>query len=203
MSKKFYRFFDGLLLSQEKWLNKMAENGLRLTNTTISTYEFEECSPNQYQYCVEYIGNKSKQNADDYVHFLEDCGYRVFFKNINLNYSAGKVVVRPWAEKGGKISTTSTTFNKELLIVEKLNDGTPFELHTTYEDKEKYYKELQKPWFFLFLVSTICAVLMYFTMKTWTASIVWGIFSLMSLLGLIIFQKQLNELKRQKNTIEW
>ena len=42
MSKKFHRFFGGLLLSQEKWLNKMAENGLRLTNTTISSYEFEE-----------------------------------------------------------------------------------------------------------------------------------------------------------------
>ncbi len=203
MSKKFHRFFGGLLLSQEKWLNRMAESGLRLTNTTKATYEFEECTPNQYQYCVEYIGNKSKQNADDYVHFLEDCGYRVFFKNINLNYSAGKVVVRPWAEKGGKISTTSTTFNKELLIVEKLNDGKPFELHTTYEDKEKYYKELRKPWLFLFLVCIICAIFMYLTLKTWTSSIVWGILAIFSFIGLIAFQVQLHTLKKQKNTKEW
>lgn len=203
MSKKFYRFFGGLLLSQEKWLNKMAENGLRLTNTTKASYEFEECTPSQYQYCVEYIGNKSKQNAEDYVHFLEDCGYRVFFKNINLNYSVGKVVIRPWAEKGGKISTTSTTFNKELLIVEKLNDGKPFELHTTYEDKENYYKELRKPWLFLFLISTICAILMYFTMEPWVPSIVWGIIAIFSFIGLIIFQIELNALKNKKSTKEW
>ena len=47
-------------------------------------YEFEECKPNEVKYCVEFIGEKSKENANDYFLFLEDMGYKVFFKNINL-----------------------------------------------------------------------------------------------------------------------
>ena len=31
MSKKCYRFFGGLLQTQERWLNKMAQRGYRLT----------------------------------------------------------------------------------------------------------------------------------------------------------------------------
>ena len=103
-------------------------------------YEFEKCNPDEVTYCVEFIGEKSKENATDYADFLEDMGYKVFFKNINLNYSVGKVRWRPWAERGGRIATNTTTFNREILIVEKTNDGKPFELHTSYDDKEKYYR---------------------------------------------------------------
>lgn len=144
MSKKCYRFFGGLLNAQAKWLNKMSEKGYRLVRTGRVLYEFEECSPDEVTYCVEFIGEKSKENATDYAVFLEDMGYKVFFKNINLNYSVGKVRLRPWAEMGGRIATNATTFNRELLIVEKSNDGKPFELHTSYADKEKYYRNLRK-----------------------------------------------------------
>ena len=51
-------------------------------------------------YCVEFIGEKSKENATDYADFLEDMGYKVFFKNINLNYSVGKVRLAPMGRKG-------------------------------------------------------------------------------------------------------
>lgn len=118
MSKKCYRFFGGLLNAQAKWLNKMSEKGYRLVRTGRVLYEFEECSPDEVTYCVEFIGEKSKENATDYANFLEDMGYKVFFKNINLNYSVGKVRLRPWAEMGGRIATNATTFNRELLIVE-------------------------------------------------------------------------------------
>lgn len=119
MSKKFYRFFGGLLTAQENWLNKMSEKGYRLIRTGKLLYEFEKCKPGQYQYRIEFIGQKSKANAEDYHTFLEDIGYKVFYKNINLNYSVGKIRYRPWAEKGGRIATNATTFNRELLIVEK------------------------------------------------------------------------------------
>ena len=33
MSKKCYRYFGGLLNTQAKWLNKMAEKGYRLVRT--------------------------------------------------------------------------------------------------------------------------------------------------------------------------
>ena len=122
MSKKCYRFFGGLLNTQEKWLNKMSEKGYRLVRTGKLLYEFEKCKPDEVTYCVEFIGEKSKESSIDYANFLEDMGYKVFFKNINLNYSVGKVRWRPWAERGGRIATNTTTFNREILIVEKANE---------------------------------------------------------------------------------
>ena len=84
MSKKCYRFFGGLLNAQAKWLNKMSQKGYRLVRTGRMLYEFEKCNPDEVTYCVEFIGEKSKENATDYANFLEDMGYKVFFKNINL-----------------------------------------------------------------------------------------------------------------------
>lgn len=118
--QKCYRFFGGLLTAQEHWLNKMSEKGYRLIRAEKMLYEFEACKPDQVKYCVEFIAQKSKANASDYHEFLEGMGYKVFYKNINLNYSVGKVRLRPWAEKGGRIATNATTFNRELLIVEKI-----------------------------------------------------------------------------------
>lgn len=146
MAKKYYRFFGGFLKSQENWLNKMATGGHRLVRTGISTYEFENCEPGQYQYALEFIGEKSKAEAEDYVQFLRDCGYRVFYKNINLDYSIGKATLRPWANKGGRLATNPGTYNRELLIVERENTGAPFELHTTDEDLRAYRRRLHKVW---------------------------------------------------------
>ena len=87
MSKKYYRFFGGLLTAQEHWLNKMSEKGYRLIRAEKMLYEFEACKPDQVKYCVEFIGQKSKANASDYHEFLEGMGYKVFYKNINLNLS--------------------------------------------------------------------------------------------------------------------
>lgn len=195
MSKKCYRYYGGLLVSQANWLNKMAEKGYRLNRTGKMLYEFEECTPGQYQYCVEFIGQRSKESAADYARFLEDVGYRVFFKNINLNWNVGKVVVRPWAEQGGRLATNSTTFNRELLIVEKETDGKPFELHTTYEDRANYCRQMRGPWLYLFLVSVVLGILM----RTW----VWGVFGAISVVGLLICQIELFRLNKQAKTKEW
>lgn len=148
MRKKYYRFFWGFLKKQEKWLNEMADQGCRLVRTGRAWYEFEECEPGKYRYAVEFVGEKSKQEAEEYASFLEDCGYRVLFKNLNLDYSVGKAVFRPWAKKGGKIATTGGSYNKELLLVEKENDGKVFELHTTEDDIREYQKTIRKPWIF-------------------------------------------------------
>lgn len=137
MSKKCYRYYGGLMGLQQKWLNKMAGKGYRLVRTAAAMYEFEPCTPGQYQYCVEYVGETSKQGAGDYVRFLEGCGYRVFCKNINLDYTMGKVRFRPWAGRGGKTAADADASNGELLIVEKVRDGKPFERHTAYADKQK------------------------------------------------------------------
>ena len=189
MSKKYYRYYGGLLGLQQKWLNKMAEKGYRLVRTTKAMYEFEPCAPGQYQYCVEFVGEKSKQGADDYVRFLEDCGYRVFYKNINLNYAVGKVRVRPWANQGGKIATNATTYNRELLIVEKVRDGKPFERHTAYADKQKNCRNRRKVWGFLFVWFVLGGVTFRHN--------VWWLFAAVTLAALIAFQVELAELKKQ------
>ena len=195
MSKKFYHFFGGLLTAQENWLNKMSEKGYRLIRTGKLLYEFEECKPGQFQYCVEFIGQKSKENAQNYHDFLEEMGYSVFYKNINLNYSVGKVRWRPWAEKGGRIATNVTTFNRELLIVEKENDGKPFELHTSFEDKENYYSNLRNPWLLLLFMFAVFAVV--------NQSVVLGVLALISLIPVIVYQSQIMKNRREAKTKEW
>ena len=195
MSKKCYRFFGGLLNAQASWLNRMSEKGYRLVRTGKTLYEFKKCNPNKVLYCVEFIGEKSKESAKDYSGFLEDMGYKVFFKNINLNYSVGKVRWRPWAENGGRIATNATTFNRELLIVEKENDGKPFELHTSYEDKEKYYCNLRNPWLFILLMFALFAIAKH--------SIIFGVFALIALIPSLTYQIQIIKIRRESKTREW
>ena len=133
MSKKCYRFFGGLLNAQAKWLNKMSEKGYRLVRTGRVLYEFEECSPDEVTYCVEFIGEKS-------------------------------------------------------------NDGKPFELHTSYADKEKYYRNLRNPWLFLLLLFALFAIIKH--------SIILGIFSLVSAIPSILYQLQIINVRQKAKTWE-
>lgn len=194
MSEKRYRYFWSLTGVQAKWLNKMADKGFRLVRTEKLLYEFEPCEPGQYRYCVEFVGHKSRAEADQYAHFLEDCGYQVFFKNVNLNWNVGKVEVRPWAGKGGRLASNATTYNRELLIVEKKNDGRPFELHTTYEDKTQYYKDCRRPALFLFVMMAVLAV--------WQRSLAAVIFAVLALAMLLWYQIALARLKKQSELEE-
>lgn len=195
MSKKCYRFFGGLLTAQEKWLNKMSSKGYRLIRTGKMLYEFEQCNPDGFQYRIDFIGEKSKTGANEYRNFLEDMGYKVIFKNINLNYSVGKVRWRPWAEKGGRIATNATTFNRELLIVEKKNDGKPFELHTSYEDKARYYANLRNPWLLI--------LIMFGALGIAQRSILFLILAALSLIPVLIYQVNIMKIKSEAKTQEW
>lgn len=189
MNLKRRRYFGGMLTAQANWLNKMAGKGYRLVRAGKLVYEFAPCQPGQYQYQVEYIGLKSQQSAADYAAFLEDCGYRVWFKNLNLNYSTGKVVWRPWAEQGGRLATSATTLNRELLIVEKENDGRPFRLHTTPEDQIAYRKALQRPWLFTALIWAVCGI--------FTGMWVWWILAAITLGGAAAHQVEMEKIKKQ------
>ncbi|MBQ3010734.1 MAG: DUF2812 domain-containing protein, partial [Oscillospiraceae bacterium] len=126
---------------------------------------------------------------------LEDVGYKVFYKNINLNYSIGKVRYRPWAEKGGRIATNATTFNKELLIVEKRNDGKPFELHTSYEDRIAYTKTLRNPWLLMAALFLILAIVQ----KLWPM----GIIAVLLFIPVLLYQRELAKLSKLAKTREW
>ncbi|MEL7648415.1 MAG: DUF2812 domain-containing protein [Sedimentibacter sp.] len=156
--KRYYRFFGGFLDAQEKWLNDMAQNGYRLIKTGKVTYEFEKCQPGEYQYAIEFVANLSFKGEKEYRAFLEEFGYKVFYKNVNLSFSIGKIKWRPYGSGMGQISTNPGSYNKELLIVEKKNDGRPFELHTTNNSKASYYKPLRNAWLIvaaMFLIFTV------------------------------------------------
>lgn len=187
--EKRYRYFWTLLAAQSRWLNKMADRGLRLSRTEKLLYEFQPCAPGQYRYCVEFVAHLSREKAEDYARFLEDCGYRTWFKNANLDWNVGKVVGRPWAEPGGRLASNATTYNRELLIVEKENDGKPFRLHTALEDQIRYRKAQRRPALFLLAVMAPLAALT----RSWPAVL----FAALALAVLIRHQLALAGLKKQ------
>ena len=195
MNRRCYRFFGGLLAVQENWLNKMADRGYRLVRTGKLLYEFEPCNPKEFQYRIDFIGEKSKKDAIEYRNFLEDMGYRVFFKNINLNYSIGKIRWRPWAEKGGRITTNGTTFNRELLIVEKKNNGKPFALHTSYEDQANYYANLRNPWLMVLILFGVFGIAQRSILSLMLAAI--------ALIPTVFYQVHRMKAKHEARMQEW
>lgn len=51
--------FGGLLNAQAKWLKTNVRKGYQLVRT--GTAEFEKCKPDEVTYCVEFIGEKSRE----------------------------------------------------------------------------------------------------------------------------------------------
>lgn len=118
----------------------------------------------------------------------------MWFKNANLDWNVGKVEARPWAEPGGRLASNATTYNRELLIVEKKNDGKPFQLHTSNEDKARYYRAQRRPALFLLAVMAPLAAVL----RSWPA----GIFAALALAVLLRYQLALARLKRQGSLTE-
>jgi len=188
MRKSVRKFFWLFFTSQEQWLNRMSDEGWQLVGTTISEYEFEECEKGKYRYKVAYIANRSNESAEAYVKSLEDCGYRVLYKNANLNYSTGKVEYRPWAEEGGRIATEKTTLHKELLIIEKENDGTAFELCASFEQRYGSYQRMRL-WGVIGLILALALAVI-------GKSILWGIVAILPLIWTVLFHLEIRKLKK-------
>lgn len=53
---------------------------------------------------------------------------------------------------------------------------------------------MRKPWLFLFIVSAVLGIAM--------RQLVWGIFAVISLIGLIVFQLELRKLKKKADIKE-
>lgn len=151
MERKF-RIFLNPIEGQAKWLNQRAKEGFKLSKAGKFIYELKECKPNQYQYTVDYIGNKSNRERKDYENFLEEVGISYYEKPINLGqFSIGRVKYRPYENKGGKFATSEGMLNREILILEKENNGKPFNIYTNIKDKIIALKERRKPHIYLFV----------------------------------------------------
>lgn len=157
MTKKVFKYFFDAIDGQEKWLNKMATDGFRLVSTTKLMYEFESCNPTEYNYKIEFVADKSYKQIQQYRDFLKAMGFHTFIKNININYSVVKLRLRPWAKVTGRIATIPGNINKELLIIEKKNDGKPFEMHTDLSDLIGYYTTIRNAYLYaaIMLISLI------------------------------------------------
>lgn len=189
---KVLKFFGPFLEKQQEWLNEMASNGYRLVKAGKAIYEFEECEPDDYLYAVEYVGNMDYEELKKYYEFLEEIGYTVYYKNINLNYSVGKVKFRLYKKKPYIPVTNSTSHNKEILIVEKKNDGKEFKLHTTKDDVIAYYKEFIRVYATMFSLCAVLAIVL--------KSIVLGVLAALFLIPTLVYVTR--EKRIENNTLE-
>lgn len=210
MTKTVFRYFFDFMDGQEKWLNKMAGRGYRLKKCGILAYVFESCSPDEYEYAVEYVADKSYKEAQEYKLFLEGLGLRTFTKNINLNYSVGKVRWRPYAAGKGQVATSLGGFNRELLVVERKKDGRPFQLHTDIDDRLSVYRSIRNP----YLWSGLCMVALAgltsipgvaaYRPDKWLAfgRVVSGMAAILFLIPAVKYSVRINRLKREREISE-
>ena len=168
------RYFFDFVEGQERWLNEMAAKGYRLTGCSIFCYEFEKCNPNEYEYAVEFVADKSSSETKDYKDFLENLGFRTFTKNINLNYSIGKFRWRPWAKGLGQVATSPGNYNKELLIVEKTKNGPPIQLHTDIRDVISQYCLIRNSYAFSMAMCFAFVVISFFPHTSFSDFSLWG-----------------------------
>lgn len=69
---------------EERWLNEMASKGMNLQGVGFCRYVFEEGTPGEYQYHIEWLKNRpSDPESVSYIRFLEEAGveYIGSFKN--------------------------------------------------------------------------------------------------------------------------
>lgn len=161
MIKKFKLFLspiDGLT----NWLNKMSDEGYRLMKVGNTFFYFDECEKGKYRYAVEYVANKSYKALKDYESFLEESNIRYIEKPASIGkVSFGNVRWRPYADKDAQIATTRGMIKREFLILEKENDGKPFEIYTSIEDRINALKIMRRPTIF----GLIFVGIMFFVVK--------------------------------------
>ncbi len=207
MRKRVIRHFFSFFETQEEWLNNMAAQGWRLVKVGRFDYEFQSCQPNQYVYGVEFVGDKSYREAKEYRAFLEELGYQTFTKNLNINYSLGKLRWRPYAKKAGQIATNPGSFNRELIIVEKVNDGKPLQLHSDYQDLIQYYKPIRNLYvwgvlFCLFLAIGSSIPGLFMIPVNQVGTVILGVVSVILLLPIIKYTQLIRKYKELSITNE-
>lgn len=213
MSKNFKVFLNPIE-GQEKWLNEKSAEGLKLSGVGRFTYEFTKCEPNQYQYAVDYIGNKSNIERKEYESFLDDLKINYYEKPLNFGqFSIGRTKYRPYAGKGGRLAASKGMINREILILEKKNNGKTFNIYNNVKDKIIALKERKKPYIYLLTFMIAMELYVNFIKKPLinfsyinnrnifgnnTSSILLGmvgIFCLMRIIQLSLSMKTLNEKK--------
>lgn len=209
MSKMVFRYFFDFLDGQEKWLNSMAARGHRLKKCGRMTYSFDVCKPNEYEYAIEFVGDKSYAKATDYRRYLESMGFRTFTKNINLNFSYGKVRWRPYVKGKGQLAASTGGLHRELLILEKKRDKNPFELHTDVADKLNTYKLIKGAFtwgvFMMLLLGAMTFIPNIFSLSatmTWILRVILLMMGILFLIPTVKYSFLIQSLKEESKVFE-
>jgi hypothetical protein len=68
-------FFAWDFEEEEKWINEMAAKGMNLQGVGFCKYVFEEGTPGEYQYHLEWLKNRPNHpESVSYIRFLEETG---------------------------------------------------------------------------------------------------------------------------------
>ncbi|MDT3427278.1 hypothetical protein J2Z22_002829 [Paenibacillus forsythiae] len=156
MKKTVFKVFFSALEGQERWLNQMASEGWRLLNVNQFFYTFERSMDKKFVYRVEFVGNKSRRELEDYKNFLKQNNIATFSKGINIGkFSYGSIKWRPYGNKGGKFATSPGTINSELLILEKEEEDDNFEIYTDEKSKINYYTTIRSAYILASILLTL------------------------------------------------
>lgn len=187
-----------MLRAQAKWLNKQCSRGWRLVDTDKLSYTFEPCEPGAYQYAVDFVGNLSREHGADYAAFLADCGYRTWYKNVNLQWSYGKVRWNPWGEPGARIISSNTTLDRELLIVERRAEPGEFRLYTSPEDETASLRSRRRRTMYAALIfAALGALAVALKLCTPRESLPFWIFALVFAIPSAVYTWQIHRTKRE------
>jgi hypothetical protein len=76
MKRVVWKYFSiGDYEKEEQWLNRMAAQGLMLTDVSLCRYVFEEGGPGGYVYRIELLEHRpSHPESARYIRFLEETG---------------------------------------------------------------------------------------------------------------------------------
>jgi hypothetical protein len=197
----------------------MSDESYRLVKIGNTFYYFEECEKGKFRYAIDYVANKSYSSLKDYEDFLKESNIRYIEKAGSIGkVSLGNVRYRPYADSRAKIATTDGMIKREFLILEKENDGKPFEIYTNIEDKIKTLKVMRKP-----TIAMIIFVGLMFLFSTglipqyqWTLykfelfpkvnkiplMIIFGVVEVLLAVNLIRYNMEINRLKRESEIRE-
>ncbi|WP_411676286.1 DUF2812 domain-containing protein [Caproicibacter sp.] len=144
MINKFrIRYLFAPLSGREKWLNQMAASGYRLKGVSkLHRYSFEPCSPDEYEYRVEFAADRSADELRKYRAFLSELGITAYPVSANLGkYSYGSVRLRWFGGARFSLAASPGNINSEFLILEKKKDGKPFQLHSDLNSLLEYMRK--------------------------------------------------------------
>lgn len=200
MAKRIYRYFGAMIELQEKWLNSMSAKGYRLTKCSKMYYDFEECEPNEYNYQIDLVIDRQPKELDNMIDQLKNNGYNVFSKNISLNTVIGMLFFKSPFSFVNKFLNSPDIINKELLIIETVNNSEKFDLSNSDKIKVKYYKT-QRIAYISYLILWAFLLIVQFYKKQASKSIIFILLAIIFTIPILIYQNHIKIASKRKSTM--